>query len=68
MNDLKSEDILSQVKDKLNKNNIKLWLEPYYCDNKGVGPNEEQALQVKIVPRRFVLLSIRFYKLKFSFL
>uniref|UniRef100_A0A1B6L3Y2 UBA domain-containing protein n=1 Tax=Graphocephala atropunctata TaxID=36148 RepID=A0A1B6L3Y2_9HEMI len=43
--DLRGEDILSQVKEQLNKNKIKLWLEPYYNQVDGISDQEELALQ-----------------------
>lgn len=33
--DLKSEDLLLQVRDKLRTEKIKLWLKPYYCEKNG---------------------------------
>lgn len=37
---LKTEDILMQIRSKLQNDNIKLWLEPYYYE--GIGSSEEE--------------------------
>lgn len=37
---LKTEDILLQIRSKLQSDDIKLWLEPYYFDE--LGSSEEQ--------------------------
>lgn len=44
--DLRTEDIMSRVKGELLKNKIKLWLQPYFNEEKGVTDEEELALQV----------------------
>lgn len=37
---MKTEDTFIQVRDKLQKEGIKLWLAPYYCTNVGSAENE----------------------------
>lgn len=44
--DLRTEDIISRVKNELLKNKIKLWLQPYYHEENGVTNEEELSLQV----------------------
>lgn len=40
---LQIEDVCMQVKDKLQKEGVKLWLPPYYVENKG---RSEDVMQV----------------------
>lgn len=42
---LKTEDVLLQIRSKLQSDDIKLWLEPYYYE--GIGPSDEE-LAVRI--------------------
>lgn len=43
---LRAEDVFSRVRDELNRDKIKLWLDPFYDEKDGVGINQKQALQV----------------------
>jgi hypothetical protein len=41
---LHKEDVLMQIRDKLRKNNVKLWLQPYYSELKGPSHTDLQTL------------------------
>ena len=43
--DLKAEGILIQIKEKLNEENVKLWLPPYYTED---GESCDEEMQVRI--------------------
>lgn len=48
---LKTEDVLLQIRSKLQSDDIKLWLEPYYFE--GIGPSDEEIQVIWIIFRFF---------------
>lgn len=45
--DLRVENILIQVRSKLQENGIKLWLEPYYTEGIGTIESELEVIQIQ---------------------
>lgn len=43
---LKVEDVIIQIRDKLHKDGVKLWLEPYFHETKGVSETDMKVFVI----------------------